>query len=134
MIKTITPSIKIYTKKSHIRNSGRGVFALREIKKNEVIEICPVIEIPTHEVEQIQNSVLVTYIFFFGKDKGKIFLALGFGSLYNHTTTPNALYKIQQKQKTITFIALRFIKKDEEITINYSRYVSGNNTPLWFEV
>lgn len=58
-------------------------------------------------------------------------VALGFGSIYNHTDNPNAMYKEHEKELTIDFIALRDIQKDEEITVNY---VQGNNNknPLWF--
>jgi uncharacterized protein len=58
-------------------------------------------------------------------------VALGFGSIYNHTDSPNAVYKEHDKAQTIDFIALRDIQKDEEITVNY---VQGNNnkSPLWF--
>lgn len=58
-------------------------------------------------------------------------VALGFGSIYNHTDNPNAMYKEYEKELTIDFIALRDIQKDEEITVNY---VQGNNNknPLWF--
>lgn len=61
-----------------------------------------------------------------------VVLALGYGSLYNHSKSPNAKYQISKKEKTITFTVTRNIKKDEEIYINYK---GSNNpkTPLWFE-
>jgi len=63
-------------------------------------------------------------------------LALGFGSIYNHSYKPNATYKINQREMIVDFIALDIIKKDSEITFNYS---SGSDkkdkkSPLWFEV
>jgi SET domain-containing protein len=112
--------------------AGRGVFAGEEIKKGEVIEVAPFIEIPQQELENIEESVLVNYVYFFGKQKERMLIALGFGSIYNHTYTPNAKYKINPKKQTIEFIAIDSIKKDQEITVNY---IQGNskNIQLWFE-
>lgn len=119
----------VYVSKSGIPNAGRGVFAKRDIKKGEIIEKCPMIEVPKGDVSKLRESVLVTYFFYFGNKKERLALALGFGSLYNHSAKPNAVYKVKPKETVIEFIALKDIKKDSEITFNYS-----NLGPLWFEV
>ena len=51
-------------------DAGRGVFARVVIKKGELIEKCPVIEIPQHDVAALSDSILLTYIYFFGKGEG----------------------------------------------------------------
>ena len=61
-----------------------------------------------------------------------VVLALGYGSLYNHSKTPNCKYKILQKQKVIRYVALKDIIKDEEILFDYSKS-SSSKAPLWFE-
>jgi uncharacterized protein len=124
---------KIYIGKSKIPNAGRGVFAGCNIKKDEIIERCPVIEVSKYDTSNLTESILVTYFFYFGKNKERSAIALGLGSIYNHTYKPNAKFKIKQKDMAIDFIALENIKKGEEITINY---YNGNpkNSPLWFEV
>ncbi len=113
-------------------DAGRGVFAQVAIKKGELIEKCPVLEIPEHDMASLSESILVTYFYFFGKNKERMVVALGFGSLYNHTYTPNATYKGNEKEQTIDFIALKDIKKDEEITVNYVQGKQKNKHPLWF--
>ena len=125
--------MKQYISHSKIPKAGRGVFAGGEIQKGEVVEICPFIEIPQQELKSIEESVLINYVYFFGREKERLLIALGFGSIYNHTYSPNAKYKINSKEKTIEFIATHDIKKDQEITVNY---IQGNseNIPLWFEV
>lgn len=123
----------IYIKKSRIPNAGRGVYAIRNIKKNEVIEKCPVIEIPQHDSSNTNESFLTTYFYYCGKQKERVLIALGFGSIYNHTYTPNALYKIKPAENTIDFIALRDIKKGDEITVNYNGKNPKPTNPLWFE-
>ena len=112
-------------------DAGRGVFAKAGIKKGELIEKCPVIPIPEHDVAALSESILLTYFYFFGKKRERMVVALGFGSIYNHTDTPNATYKEHEKEQTIDFIALRDIQKDEEITVNYVQE-KNNKNPLWF--
>lgn len=119
MVKLLT-SDKIYVAHSRISRAGRGVFAKQDIKKGEIIEICPVIEVPRKDVSNMRESILVNYYFYFAKDKSKLAIALGFGSIYNHSYEPNATYKKLHKDKIITFVALKSIKKNEEITVSYN--------------
>ena len=135
-MKKLPASNKVYVGKSRILNAGRGVFAKRDIKKDEIIESCPIIEVPKHDVSNLRESILVTYFFYFGKNRKRLAIALGFGSIYNHTYKPNASFKIKQTKEIIDFIALNDIKKDDEITFNYcncSKHKDKKN-PLWFEV
>ena len=131
-MKKLLTSDKIYIAKSKIRNAGRGVYAGRDIKKGEIIEKCPVIEVPKHDVSNLRESILVTYFFYFGKNKDRLVVALGFGSIYNHAYEPNARYELGRTEKTLDFIALKNIKKDDEITVNYNPNPK-NKSPLWFE-
>ena len=132
-MKKIPASNCIYVGTSKITKAGRGVFAGRNIKKGEIIERCPIIEIPKYDSSSLSEGILVTYIFYFGKDKKRLAIALGFGSIYNHAYIPNAKFRIKQKDTVIDFVALKNIKKDEEITVNY--YSSNpKKNPLWFEV
>jgi SET domain-containing protein len=131
MIKLIA-SDKIYVSESKIPDSGRGVFAKVYIKKGEIIEICPVIEIPKNDFANINQSFLVTYFFSYGAKKDKLVIALGFGSIYNHTYEPNATYRQKEKEQIMEFVALEDIKKDEEITVNYNNGDPKDKTRLWF--
>ena len=113
-MKKIPASNCIYVGTSKITKAGRGVFAGRNIKKGEIIERCPIIEIPKHDTHGLNESILVTYFFYFGKDKDRMSIALGFGSIYNHSYSPNAKFKIIQKEGLIEFVAIKNIKKDDE--------------------
>lgn len=130
----LSTSFKIYIANSKIKNAGRGVFASENINKNGIIEICPVILAPKSDLSNLNESIFVTYFFYFGKDKDQLAIALGFGSIYNHSYTPNTKYKINIKKQTIIFTALENIKKDDEITFNYKQGNPKNKNPLWFEV
>jgi SET domain-containing protein len=110
-------SSKIYLADSQIKSAGRGVFASRKIKKDETIEVCPVILLEG-EGEKLRRSELYHYYFIWDKQPDAA-IALGFGSLYNHSYSPNATYKKHVSAKTLEIIAVRDIEKNEEITINY---------------
>jgi SET domain-containing protein len=127
-------SDKVYVNKSDIPNAGRGVFAARDIKKDETIESCPIIEFSKHDTSNLKESFFVTYFFYFGKNKERLAIALGFGSIYNHSYKPNATFNIKPKKEVIDFVALKGIKKDEEITFNYYHGTVKAGRPLWFEV
>ncbi len=131
-MKKIFASDRIYIHTSKITNAGRGVFAACNIKKGEIIETCPIIEIPKDDTSKLNESVLVTYFLYFGKMKERLGMMLGFGSIYNHSETPNSNFKIYPKKEIVEFIALKNIKKDEEITFDY-RHGNRTKSPLWFE-
>jgi SET domain-containing protein len=124
---------KIYIGISKIINAGRGVFAGCNIKKGEIIENCPIIEISKDNTSYLGESILVTYFFYFGKNKDRSGIALGFGSIYNHSYKPNAKFVIRPQKELIEFIALNDIKKDTEITFNYKGNENLTKSPLWFE-
>ncbi|HVT00745.1 MAG TPA: SET domain-containing protein-lysine N-methyltransferase [Patescibacteria group bacterium] len=132
MNKILSPN-KIYVAPSDIAKSERGVFARDDIKKGELIEICPIIELSEHDTSEINDNILITYLYYFGKKKEQAAVALGFGSIYNHTRKPNATYEIKEKEGVIEFTAIENIKKDEEITVNYNHANPYDKTPMWFE-
>ena len=112
-----------------VRGKGRGVFARRSIEAGEVIETCPVLVLPAESVEDASAGI-GGYVFEWGR--GKLALALGYGSLYNHSYRPNARY-VDLAGRTKLFTALRDIAAGEEITVNYNGE-PGDETPVGFEV
>ncbi len=98
-----------------VKGKGRGVFARRFIAAGEVIERVPVLVLPVEEGDD--DSVLSEYCFLWGR--GTMALALGYGSLYNHSFQPNARYDDVGTQ-TKVFTALRDIEPGEEVTVNYN--------------
>lgn len=118
---------KIYVAKS--RGKGKGVFAARNIKKGDVIDVCPAIVLNEKESSIGIKTDLWRYFYNWGDNSEKRALVLGYGSLYNHSFEPNAYWKRNTKDKTIIFYADKDISKDEEITHNYSGH--GYLTPKW---
>lgn len=129
----LQPSRKIYSAPSKIPNSGRGIFASIDIKKDELIERCPVVIVPEHEVGKLRSTELLNYYFQWGGDDTyhKAAICLGFGSLYNHSYTPNATYIKRLEEDCIDFIALSHIGINEEIVINYNHGDPNDKTTLW---
>ncbi len=114
-------------------NKGRGVFAGRNFAERELIERTPVLIVPAEEWSYIRNTILDNYCFRFGPNQEHAALAMGYGSLYNHSYTPNAVYEVIDGETVIQFTALRDIQVGEEITVNYNRD-PRDNSPVWFDV
>jgi len=112
---------------------GRGVFACLPMAAGELIEAVPVIVIPAEQWHHVEPTVLALYIFNFGPEGEHAAIALGYGSLYNHSYLPNAEYAKSWEDRLIRFIALRDIALGEEITVNYNG-TPGDRSPIWFEV
>ncbi len=66
---------------------------------------------------ECEGAKMATYVFEWTKKTSAI--ALGYGSIYNHSFTPNARYYDGRNQTKI-FMAIRDIKAGEEITVNYN--------------
>jgi SET domain-containing protein len=112
---------------------GRGIFATREIQKGELIHESPVIITLKDEYKYLKKTVLLEYVFWWREDYKECALALGYGSLFNHSYTPNALYKRKLTKGTIDFFAHTVIFAGEEILINYNGD-PDDDTPVWFDV
>ena len=94
------------------KGKGRGVFSRSNIKEGIVFLVDPIVFVPRTQVSN--------YIF---EESKKTFLAMGMGSLINHSEKPNSFWAADVKNKTnptIKFIAVRDILKDEEITHDYA--------------
>jgi len=100
------------------RKKGRSVFARKPIRKGTVIERAPIILVPMREIfVAAPKSKLSDYVFAWGRDT--VAVVLGYGSLYNHSYRPNALY-YDGGRLTQVFKAIRDIRAGEEITVNYN--------------
>ena len=125
----IFPPQKIYIDKSKIKNSGRGVFASKDIKKGEIIETSPIIILEFSDFIDTKWNLLFEYYFWMDDF---VVLAMGYASFYNHAKDANSKYEINRDNKTIIFTASKDIKKNQEIYFNY-KGTANPKTPLWFE-
>ena len=109
---------------------GLGVFTDRKIERDTLIENCPVLVISARDLEQVAATMLYNYYFCWGKNQEQGAIALGLGSIYNHSFTPNATYIPRLAEGTIEFVAIKKILANDEITINYNG-TPNDKTPLW---
>ncbi len=110
---------------------GRGVFAVCDIPKGTLIERVPCLQVPEPEIyDTKEESALASYAF--GWDEDTVIIALGYGSLYNHSFEPNAHY-YTDAPLTQSYEALRDIREGEEITISYTGD-PGEKSDLHFDV
>jgi SET domain-containing protein len=112
-------------------NRGRGMFTAQPIAIGDIIEVCPVVVLPSDQKPLIDKTLLYDYYFLWNKPKGAIAIVLGYGSIYNHSETPNAEIFSSVDHATITIKCIQPIVSGEEIFVNYQ----GNqkdSIKLWF--
>jgi hypothetical protein len=98
---------------------SRGVFANKDYKINDIIEICPTIKLIGNFGGPLQKYV-------YRYDNKHNLIAFGYCSIYNHSDTPNAVYRIiNENQLEIKII--KNIKKDEEIFVSYGDHYWKNS-------
>ena len=113
---------------------GRGCFARRAILAGEIIERAPAIVLPPDGPIAAQVTELDAYAFDWpSAGPGACAIVLGYGSLYNHSYTPNAVYVRDHEHAELTVVALRDIAAGEEVVFNYNR-IPDDRDPVWFEV
>jgi SET domain-containing protein len=124
---------KIQVKASSVKGSGKykelGVFAIDDIKEGEIVEVAPLIVLKFEELIDTNWNTLFDYYFWMDD---YVVLALGYGSIYNHSENSNIEYEIMADKRMIKFIANKNIKSGEELFFNY-RGKDESKTPLWFE-
>ena len=110
----------------------RGVFSSQLVPKGSIIEICAVIVIPRDEMNHLKKTTLYNYYFDWDEESQSGAIALGYGSLYNHSYHPNTEYVLDYDTNTLEFHALKDIEAGEEITINYNGD-PDDQEKVWFE-
>ncbi len=112
---------------------GLGVFALKDFTEGEIVESCPVLTFDTKGRKNLEKTLLSHYIYPWRSTRGAA-LVLGYGSIYNHSFSPNADWKQNFKTKNMVYRAIKSIKKGEEITVNYNGEPDDITEIDWFEV
>ena len=114
-------------------NKGKGVFTAQPLSSGDLIEVCPYLTIPKKDVAAIHKTILHDYYFLLDEPKGAAGIALGYGSIYNHHPTPNAIVIFDYENAEMEIQACKEIEAGEEIFIDYTD--GGNEkAPLWFDV
>jgi SET domain-containing protein len=92
---------------------GYGVFTNKEIKKGDIVEVCYCLELGSFTI------AIVDYIFR-NRSTNKPFITLGYGTIYNHSYSPNIKWEVSETNPKINvFTALNDINIGEELRFNY---------------
>ena len=95
-----------------VSGKGRGLVAARRIPGGTIVDSCPVMVIPNAE----SRGVVDRYSFVFGPCHA---IALGLGSLMNHSPTPNVGIVRDLDDLRIDFVSLCEIHHGEELVLDY---------------
>lgn len=118
------------------KEKGRCVFADKDYKKDEVIEVCNYIVIPQEQIKILKKTKINDYWFWKDWDKWDALLLLGNGSLYNHSSDPN-MFPMSDKDGNMWFVACRDIEIWEELVFNYGYtphfHVEANLKIIWYK-
>ncbi len=118
----IFPPKKI--KIAEIKAESRGVVATKKILKNEIIEIFPLVILRRKDNRFIKNKKTSDTLYYYYLQQPEFrrdSVMLGYASLYNHSSDPNAEldYPGTPKKNHAFFRAIKNIKAGEEITWDY---------------
>ncbi len=114
---------------------GRGIVALCDIPAGTIIERCPVLIIPERDRVKTDTTVVFTYVYMWEHGTteqdlyggaGRAAIALGLGSLLNHSYTPNANFIRRIDDLELELRSCKAIAAGEEVTIDYQM-------KLWFD-
>ena len=98
-------------------NKERGLFAAKNFKKHDVIEVCPTLIM---KKEELAKDNIINEHLFKGRLPGNSLLSLGYGSIINHSKEKqNCTWFVAPDDSYIKFIAIKDISAGEELYSNY---------------
>jgi hypothetical protein len=96
----------------------RGAFATKDIKKGEIVEVCPVILEKRENVKS--NTEIDNYVFSSGRE-GEVAVAFGYCSLFNHDDEYNVEWQVDPQSQKVVLKATQDINKGDEMFISYGK-------------
>jgi SET domain-containing protein len=109
-----------------VGSKGRGLFAAKAIPPHTLLHVAPCLPVPAVEYDShMRYTILEHYLF--NAPGGSKLLALGYGSLLNHSRRPNVDYRVDAARQVITYQSgPRPIERGDELCISYG-------SDLWFD-
>jgi SET domain-containing protein len=118
----------LYLKKSPVH--GYGVFTNGFICKNTILEECRYFDVCSANEP---NNVLIQYRYSFPQHNPvKYVILTGFGSIYNHSETPNATWYIDFERDLFVFKTTQNVFANQELFTYYggNSYWEGVNISI----
>ncbi len=117
----------------NVGSKGRGLFATQAIPPRTLLHIAHCIRLSKEDYEKHMKFTVLEHYLFNDRATGDKLMALGDGSLFNHSKRPNVDYRIAVKSygpedhPEIQYMTGHsVVQPDEELCISY-----GSN--LWFD-
>ena len=107
-------------------NRGRGVFTREFIPSRALIHISPVLILKGNDKDLSQQGILTNYTYNWF-DSQQQALALGLGSMFNHSQKHNVGFIKDKNNTVIRYYTLQNVDAHEELFINYGPH-------LWFNI
>lgn len=110
----------------YLNNKSRGLYATKDFKKDDIVEICPTLIM---KKKQVTKDNIINDHFFKGNIRDNELLSLGYCSIINHSEEKqNVTWTVSNDDETITILAIKNIKKGDELFSNYgSQYWNSRN-------
>merc|ERR1719272_2577315 len=99
---------------------------MERIERGALVERSPCLRFLRASYEEHAKHTLLEHYLFVDQQNRDMLLALGVGSLFNHSESPNLSYILDSKTDTIRFYTCRAIDAGEELFIFYGE-------DLWFD-
>ena len=116
---------------------GRGVYAARPFSKGELVEVAHVVELqgPWDALPEPIRQRVFSWKLLTGA-KAKYALPMGFGTIYNHSDSPNLRFEGDRFNQVMRYVATRDIADNEQLFIDYNQAVDGGDgeDKDWFKV
>ncbi len=104
---------------------GRGLFAVKAVPAGQCLAVSPLLILEADEVEALKATRLYHYVFHVADlPDGRMQAGVAFGpvSLCNHSSAPNAAFRVDGISASVVLTSIRAIWAGEEILIDYGDF------------
>ena len=105
----------VYVKR--VRGKGWAAFCAKKIPIYTDFNVTPLLVLTAKQTKLMADSILESYWYDFGPRQRAI--ALGLGSIMNHSSNPNCSFHFSATKRTLTFFSLEEIPAHTELTHDY---------------
>jgi SET domain-containing protein len=96
---------------------GRGLYATRALRHDEVVVEAPALILEADEVDALAEHRLASYLVAWDEERAGV--PFGVVSFTNHAPEPNAHLVVDHDALTVSLVTLRRVAAGEELTIDY---------------
>jgi hypothetical protein len=106
---------------------GRGLYAAAPVSAGTSLGTWPILILTNEDTARLKDTRLYHYVFYVDENEaGAMRAAVAFGaiSMCNHSTEPNAGFKVTVADATVTLTATSDLLEGDEILIDYGDFAA----------